>query len=83
MVVYKTGQICPFDKTILSLSSHSGLAGSIFATSKNKAVKISAIPKGPAECPDPASTNILIISSLMEFAVSSSFLIFSSGRCIV
>src|SRR3989344_8239282 len=78
IAAYRTGQICPLERIKRSRSSQSGRLGSCFNTLKYKAVKTSAMPKGPAEWPDPAFTSILIISWRISFAFfSKSFIEYS------
>src|SRR3989344_2287746 len=72
IVTYRTGQICPLERMRRSLSLHEGLVASCFNTRKYRAVKISTMPKGPAECPDLAFTNIEIMSWRISFAFFSS-----------
>src|SRR3989344_5428288 len=48
----------PFERMSLSRSGQSGFFGSCFNTWKYSAAKISAMPKGPAVCPEPAAASI-------------------------
>src|SRR3989344_2349423 len=75
----------PFDKKSLSRFSQSGFLGSWFIMAKYKAVNISAIPRGPAEWPLPATRSILIISlriSLAFISSSSSVIFFIAERVV-
>src|SRR5690242_18623343 len=78
MVAYRTGQMWPFESTSRSRSSHDGFFGSWRSVWKYRTVKTSAIPSGPAVCPEPAATSISMMDSRISFAVSSSSSLFFS-----
>lgn len=77
------GQMCPLERMSRSRSGRSGFLGSWLRMWKYMAVKMSAMPRGPAEWPEPALTSVGMRSSRASLAFSSSCFSLSSNRSAI